>query len=79
MNTPIMNDTGEEKRIYRAGVSYSPYFTPEQVAGVLGVHRNTVVNWIKAGRLPAVKIGPRSLRISPEALEEFLDASSTAK
>jgi excisionase family DNA binding protein len=33
--------------------------TPTQVARLIGLHRNTVRNWVNAGLLPAVKIGRR--------------------
>jgi excisionase family DNA binding protein len=33
--------------------------TPTQVARMIGMHRNTVRNWVKAGLLPAVKVGRR--------------------
>lgn len=33
--------------------------TPSQVARMIGMHRNTVRNWVKAGLLPAVKVGRR--------------------
>lgn len=33
------------------------YVTTAQVAAELGVHVNTVRNWIKAGHVKAVKIG----------------------
>jgi excisionase family DNA binding protein len=33
--------------------------TPTQVARLIGMHRNTVRNWVNAGLLPAVKVGRR--------------------
>jgi excisionase family DNA binding protein len=33
--------------------------TPSQVARMIGLHRNTVRNWVNAGLLPAVKVGRR--------------------
>jgi excisionase family DNA binding protein len=33
--------------------------TPSQVARMIGMHRNTVRNWVNAGLLPAVKVGRR--------------------
>jgi len=33
--------------------------TPTQVARLIGLHRNTVRNWVNAGLLPAVKVGRR--------------------
>jgi len=53
------------------------FMTVTDVAGRLGVHRNTVLHWIRAGELDAVHVGRSpdakhaSYRISPEAFEEF--------
>jgi len=40
----------------------------KEAARTIGVHENTIRNWINAGILPAVKIGPRFIRIKPEEL-----------
>ena len=37
----------------------SPYATTSEVARRLGVSRQTVVNWIKRGLIPGVKLGSR--------------------
>jgi len=36
------------------------------------VHENTVRGWIRSGQLPAVKIGPRMIRVRRTDLEQFL-------
>ena len=46
--------------------------TIDEVAGQLGVHRNTVQLWIKSKELRAIKLG-RRWRILPEDLKTFLD------
>jgi excisionase family DNA binding protein len=33
------------------------YLSPEEVAELLSVTRRTVYNWLKSGRIPAMKIG----------------------
>lgn len=38
----------------------------------LGVHKMTVYRWISTGLLPAVRLGPRMLRIPESALSKFL-------
>jgi excisionase family DNA binding protein len=48
------------------------YLTIDQVAFQFHVHRNTVENWLRSGRLRGVKLGGRLWRISSEALAEFL-------
>ena len=51
----------EEKRVY----------TIEEVVEMLQVTRRTVYNYIKEGKLKAVKVG-KYWRITNKALEEFL-------
>ena len=41
-----------------------------QVADVLGVSRNTVYRWVKAGKMPAYRIGA-GYRIRPADLEAY--------
>lgn len=45
--------------------------TTKDVAKHLGVGRITVMRWIKSGKLKAFKVGHRTVKIPPEALEEF--------
>lgn len=54
------------------------YHTVEQVASLLQVHWQSVLNYIKRGDLEAIKIG-RGYRISPKALDIFLSQRSTKR
>lgn len=54
------------------------YHTVEQVASLLQIHWQSVLNYIKRGDLEAIKIG-RGYRISQEALETFLSERSTKR
>jgi excisionase family DNA binding protein len=48
-----------------------------EAAAELGVHPNTIRNWIASGDLPATKVGPRPTsprRIKPEDLDRFRGA-----
>jgi len=47
------------------------YKSINQVIEELGVHRNTVENWLRSGRLKGVRAG-KLWRIPSEALDEFL-------
>ena len=38
--------------------------TTAEAGRLVGVHRQTVRAWVLAGRLPAYRIGPRSLKVS---------------
>jgi excisionase family DNA binding protein len=42
-----------------AEVTAEETFTPSQVARLMGIHRNTVRNWVNQGAMRAVKVGPR--------------------
>lgn len=47
------------------------FLTPEEIAAKLKVHRETVYNWIRSGRLKAVRAG-RQLRVAESELRRFL-------
>ena len=49
------------------------YFTPDQAAKQLQVSKSTVLKWLRSGKLNGAKLGHRTWRIGPEALEAFLD------
>lgn len=34
-----------------------PFYTVQELASILQVHRHTIENWIKGGKIQAVKIG----------------------
>src|SRR5262245_26712245 len=44
-------------------VGDEPFYSIAEAAIVLGVSPSTVWRWIDAGRLPAYRVGPRSIRI----------------
>ena len=46
------------------------FYTDEQVADLLQVHWQTVLNYIKGGKLEAMKLG-RGYRISKESIDKF--------
>ena len=48
--------------------------TPAQVAERLQITERTVYEWIRGGKLPALKLG-RLWRIWPEDLEAFLEGA----
>jgi excisionase family DNA binding protein len=55
---PELADAVESLRL-AALVETEETLTPTQVARLIGMHRNTVRNWVNAGLLPAVKVGRR--------------------
>lgn len=48
------------------------FLTVKQVAELLQVHWQTVLNYIKGGKLEALRLG-KGYRISKEALEKFVN------
>jgi len=43
--------------------------TIKQAAESLSVHPNTIRNWMKAGKIKAIKFGPNTIRISLDELK----------
>ena len=54
------------------------FFTVEQVAKKLQIHWQTVLTYIKSGKLKALKLG-RCYRIDPRDLENFIESNKTKK
>jgi excisionase family DNA binding protein len=57
-------------------MSDKQFYTVEQVAELLQVHWQSVLNYIKRGELKALKLG-KGYRISQTALDKFIDSRST--
>jgi excisionase family DNA binding protein len=53
----------------------SGFLTTEEAARLLNVHTNTIVRWIKSGRLPSSRIG-REYRIPREAIENRVNRAA---
>jgi excisionase family DNA binding protein len=55
------------------------FFTPEEIAERLKVHKRTVQRWIIAGTLRAYRFGGQSgsVRVTKEDLEHFLKERET--
>lgn len=53
------------------------FFTVEQVAELLQVHWQTVLNYIKSGKLDAVRLG-KGYRIPEEAINKFVKKNKVA-
>ena len=54
------------------------FLTVEQVAEALQVHWQTVLNYIKSGKLEALRLG-KGYRISQESLNEFVKQNSISR
>lgn len=53
------------------------FYTVEQVSELLQVHWQTVLNYIKNGKLKALRLG-KGYRIQKEDLDEFIKNNLTA-
>ena len=49
-----------------------PAYTVDEVAKLLGLHRVTISNFVSKGELRAARLGHRTVRITHEALMDFL-------
>jgi excisionase family DNA binding protein len=54
------------------------YYSISQAAALLGVSRVSIWRWIRAGRLPAARLGHRTTRIKRRDLERLLGEGRTA-
>jgi len=55
--------------------NYNEFYTVEQIAKLLKVHWQTILNYIKRGKLKAMRLG-RGYRISKEALDRFIEINT---
>lgn len=46
--------------------------TIQQIADQYGVNPRTIRRWIKSGRIDAIRVGPRLIRLDPNAVAEQL-------
>lgn len=48
------------------------YYSPSEAAAHLSICKVTILRRIRDGAIEAVKIGPRSIKISEEALQRYI-------
>jgi excisionase family DNA binding protein len=53
-----------------------PFYSPPEVAELAQVSSATIHNWIKAGRLVAVRLSERTYRIPRKSVMRLLDPAS---
>ena len=53
------------------------FYTPQEVADMLGVCRHTIWRYIQAGKIKVVKLSERNFRIEKKELERFLKKKRT--
>ena len=62
----------QDARATRKPLRPCEYPTVERAADDCGVSTETVRRWIREGRLAAIRVGPRRLRIDPESLAQMV-------
>jgi excisionase family DNA binding protein len=50
------------------GAGQASLVSAERVGSVIGVTGRTVRRWARAGSIPSVRCGPRTIRFDPEAI-----------
>lgn len=66
-------DCWGERMAYTSMDQIPVVLTVEQLAGILGIGRNTAYGFVRSGRIKSVRVG-RQIRISKIALMDFLNA-----
>lgn len=56
-----------------------PFYAPAEIAGLLGVSKQTVLNRIHDGQLSAVRVSPRVYRVPLGGLMRFLRADAPSR
>ena len=49
------------------------YYTTEEVADLLKVNKESVRRWVRSGKLKAVKLSGKFIRISQDDLNQFVE------
>jgi excisionase family DNA binding protein len=75
MNGKSQNEADLEEKEMAKG---EQLLTLEIVAERLAVSRKMVFDWVRAGKIPGVKMG-RLWRVKESALDEFIDSLETVK
>lgn len=53
-----------------------PFYSPGEVANLAGLHSSTILNYIRDGKLYAVKLSERTYRIPLRSVLKLLDPES---
>ena len=54
-----------------------PYYSVAEAARELGVNPSTIWRWIEAGKLAAVRVGPKNIRIRRQDLDTVIQQART--
>ena len=53
--------------------SAAEFLTVEEAAAMVKVPCSTIYEWVRQGRLPCYRLGPRAIRFTPELLRRFAE------
>jgi len=56
-----------------------PFYSPGEVANLAGLHSSTILNYIRDGKLYAVKLSERTYRIPLRSVLKLLDPETVAQ
>lgn len=56
---------------YSPNTTAAEYLTVEQAADYLNVRPSTLRAWVREGRMPCFRLGPRATRFTRELLDDF--------
>ena len=54
-----------------------PLLTARDVAELLGLSTETVLRWVRSGKLPAIRLPSGAIRFDADELDEWLAARAT--
>lgn len=57
----------------KGGEKMNEYLTPKEVADVLKLRVLTIYEWIRIGKIKALKLGRKTIRINKEELDRLLN------
>lgn len=59
-----------------AETAIDEYLTPNQIAAQLQLNVETVYRWLRAGKLPGLRVSRKSWRIDRKQFEDFMKGCS---
>lgn len=56
-----------------ARIADAPLLTARDVAGICGVSTETILRWVRSGKLPAIKLPSGAIRFRADAVQAWLN------
>jgi excisionase family DNA binding protein len=58
---------------------HEPLLTVDEAATLLALRPTTIYQWVREGRLPCVRLGPRAIRFTRSLLEQWASEQIEAR